>query len=280
MTSRTQASCWILTRAERAEFYKLLDEAPWEGKTASGHWQTRDLCGHYDRRHRGLSRIASHPPAQATELSRAARAAHQGRREADEGAQRFRSLSKPEAIAPIKDGVGQDVEIFDALDEKHLWASEMVPHVFSGPPASRLLAAFELPDHSIHTWDAGAVVGPQFEPLALDAAAVTSIPFMMIVLQYTVDAERAADLSAKFGIEITGPGGGSWSVGVEGTAVRSLQRSTEGKSAGDEVHLLVSAEGPPLSIFTSGGGGTVSGYRGYWRARSRFIVQNLRHDNR
>ncbi|MCA1648308.1 MAG: hypothetical protein LC797_23575, partial [Chloroflexi bacterium] len=35
-----------LDRAERAEFYKLLDEAPWEGKTASGHWQVRDLCGH------------------------------------------------------------------------------------------------------------------------------------------------------------------------------------------------------------------------------------------
>src|SRR6267143_4022250 len=35
-----------LDRAERAEFYKLLEEAPWEGKTASGHWQVRDLCGH------------------------------------------------------------------------------------------------------------------------------------------------------------------------------------------------------------------------------------------
>src|SRR5216683_1142357 len=35
-----------LDRAERAEFYKLLDEAPWEGATASGHWQVRDLCGH------------------------------------------------------------------------------------------------------------------------------------------------------------------------------------------------------------------------------------------
>src|SRR3984893_4948859 len=35
-----------LDRAERADFYKLLDEAPWEGKTASGHWQVRDLCGH------------------------------------------------------------------------------------------------------------------------------------------------------------------------------------------------------------------------------------------
>src|SRR2546423_12214494 len=35
-----------LDRAERAEFYRLLDEAPWEGPTASGHWQVRDLCGH------------------------------------------------------------------------------------------------------------------------------------------------------------------------------------------------------------------------------------------
>src|SRR5215203_2790622 len=35
-----------LDRKERAEFYKLLDEAPWEGPTASGHWQVRDLCGH------------------------------------------------------------------------------------------------------------------------------------------------------------------------------------------------------------------------------------------
>ena len=35
-----------LDRKERAEFYQLLDEAPWEGATASGHWQVRDLCGH------------------------------------------------------------------------------------------------------------------------------------------------------------------------------------------------------------------------------------------
>jgi uncharacterized damage-inducible protein DinB len=35
-----------LDRAERTEFYKLLDAAPWEGPTASGHWQVRDVCGH------------------------------------------------------------------------------------------------------------------------------------------------------------------------------------------------------------------------------------------
>ena len=34
-----------LDRAERAVFYQLLEEAPWEGATASGHWQVRDLCG-------------------------------------------------------------------------------------------------------------------------------------------------------------------------------------------------------------------------------------------
>src|SRR5258707_9873423 len=57
-----------LDRAERAEFYKLLEEAPWEGKTASGHWQVRDLCGHLIDVTEGyldrfaLARAATAPP--------------------------------------------------------------------------------------------------------------------------------------------------------------------------------------------------------------------------
>src|SRR5437763_1235607 len=80
-----------LDRAERAEFYKLLDEAPWEGKTASGHWQVRDLCGHLiDVTESYLDRFA---------LARAGKEARAGLGvvgmavKLDEGAQRFRSLS-------------------------------------------------------------------------------------------------------------------------------------------------------------------------------------------
>ena len=56
------------------------------------------------------------------------------------------------------------------------------------------------------------------EPLS-DDAAITLIPFMLIVIQYTVDAERGKDLKTKFGIEVTGPGGGMWCVTVDGTSV-------------------------------------------------------------
>ena len=68
----------------------------------------------------------------------------------------------------------------------------------------------------------------QHAPAAAVAAAVTLIPFMMIVIQYTVDAERAGDLKTRFGIDISGPGGGKWCVDVERTAVSIAEGATEG----------------------------------------------------
>src|SRR5229473_5096732 len=89
-----------LDRAERAEFYKLLDEAPWEGPTASGHWQVRDLCGHMiDVTEGYLDRFAlartgkEAPPALGLAIMAG---------KLDEGATRFRSLSKEEALARLK----------------------------------------------------------------------------------------------------------------------------------------------------------------------------------
>ena len=45
-------------------------------------------------------------------------------------------------------------------------------------------------DSGLQYWDIKVGLGRE-EPLS-DAAAVTLIPFMLIVIQYTVDAERAA----------------------------------------------------------------------------------------
>src|ERR1051325_8776834 len=89
-----------LDRAERAEFYKLLDEAPWEGKTASGHWQVRDLCGHMiDVTEAYLERWAI---ARAGQEAPAPVGLKIMAQKLDEGATRFRSLSKSEAIARLK----------------------------------------------------------------------------------------------------------------------------------------------------------------------------------
>src|SRR5689334_24943275 len=89
-----------LDRAERAEYYSLLEEAPWEGATASGHWQVRDLCGHMiDVTEGYLERFA---------MARAGQEAPAGlglpimASLLDEGATRFRSLSKDEAITRLK----------------------------------------------------------------------------------------------------------------------------------------------------------------------------------
>ncbi len=203
-----------LDRAERADFYKLVDEAPWEGKTASGHWQVRDLVGHMiDVTEGYLERF---------ELARAGQEAPDPiglqpmAQKLDGGAQRFRTLSKPDAIARLKTASDRMFEIFDALDEKS-WSGEIVNHTYMGPLPAYFYAAFQLIDYSIHSWDIKSGLGRD-EPLS-DAAAVTLIPFMMIVMQYTVDAERAADLKSRFGIEISGQGGGTWCVNVEGTAV-------------------------------------------------------------
>src|SRR5207249_12226317 len=77
-----------LDRAERAEFYKLFDEAPWEGKTASGHWQMRDPCGHMiDVTESYLDRFAL---ARAGKGAPAALGLPIMAQKLDEGAQRFR----------------------------------------------------------------------------------------------------------------------------------------------------------------------------------------------
>jgi uncharacterized protein (TIGR03083 family) len=212
-----------LDRAERAEFYKLLDEAPWEGATASGHWQVRDLCGHMiDVTEGYLDRFAI---ARAGQEAPAALGLPVMASMLDEAAQSFRSLSKEQAITRLKTASDKLFEIFDALDDKQ-WSGEIVVHKYMGPLPASFYAAFQLIDYSIHSWDIKVGLGRD-EPLS-DDAAITLIPYMMIVIQYTVDAQRATGFKSRFGIEIEGAGGGSWAVDVDGTSVNIVEGSTEG----------------------------------------------------
>jgi len=212
-----------LDRAERAEFYKLLDEAPWEGPTASGHWQVRDLCGHMiDVTEGYLERFAM---ARSGQQAPDALGLTIMASKLDEAAQSFRSLSKEQAIARLKTASDKLFEIFDALDDKQ-WSGEIVAHTYMGPLPACFYAGFQLIDYSIHSWDIKSGLGRD-EPLS-DAAAITLIPFMLIVIQYTVDAQRAEGFKTSFGIEIEGAGGGSWKVDVDGTAVNIAEGPTEG----------------------------------------------------
>src|SRR5205823_6558220 len=141
----------------------------------------------------------------------------------DEGATRFRSLSKEQAINRLKTASDKMFVIFDALDDKQ-WSGEIVHHKFMGPLPACFFAAFQLIDYSIHSWDIKVGLGRD-EPLS-DNAAITLIPFMLIVIQYTVDEASSKDLKARFGVEISGPGGGSWCIDVDGTTVSYAEGAT------------------------------------------------------
>src|ERR1051326_5409231 len=211
-----------LDRAERAEFYEILNTAPWEGPTASGHWQVRDVCGHLiDVTESYLERFAMARAGQEAPPPLGLRIIAS---KLNEGAMRFRSLSKDEAVARLKTASDRLFEIFDALTE-HQWAGEIVNHVYMGPLPACFYAEFQLIDYSIHAWDIKVGLGRD-EPLS-EAAALALIPVMFIVMQYTVDEDRAADFKTTFGIEISGPGGGSWCVGVDGTTVNIAEGTTD-----------------------------------------------------
>jgi uncharacterized protein (TIGR03083 family) len=238
-----------LDRTERAKFYKLLDEAPWAGATASGHWQVRDLCGHMiDVTEGYLERFAM---ARAGQEAPAALGLPIMASKLDESAQSFRSLTKEQAITRLKTASDKLFEIFDALDEKQ-WSGEIVTHKYMGPLPACFYAGFQLIDYSIHSWDIKVGLGRE-EPLS-DDAAITLIPYMMIVLQYTVD-ERNQDLKAKFGIEIEGAGGGSWVVQLDGTSVAIAEGSTEAC----ETIFDFSPNDFVLSIYQRRRGGNVRG---------------------
>jgi uncharacterized protein (TIGR03083 family) len=239
-----------LDRDERAEFYKLLDEAPWEGPTASGHWQVRDLCGHMiDVTEGYLERIGM---ARAGQEAPAALGLPIMASMLDEAAQSFRSLSKEQAITRLKTASDKLFDIFDALDDKQ-WSGEIVAHKYMGPLPACFYAGFQLIDYSIHSWDIKVGLGRE-EPLS-DDAAITLIPFMLIVLQYTVDAQRAEGLKTRFGIEIAGPGGGSWTVDVDGTSVSI----TEGAGEGREVIFDFDPNDFVLATYQRRRGGQVRG---------------------
>src|SRR5438105_4545539 len=164
-----------LDRAERAEFYKLLNEAPWEGKTASGHWQVRDLCGHMiDVTEGYLERFAL---ARAGTEAPAAIGLRPMADLLDKGAQRFRELTKDQAIARLKTASDKMFEIFDALDEKS-WSGEIVVHTYMGPLPAYFFAAFQLLDYSVHPWDIKVGLGRN-EPLSA-AACVTFVTLTLL----------------------------------------------------------------------------------------------------
>lgn len=199
-----------VVRRDRGTFYDLIDgvdDAGWLTPTACTEWQVRDMVGHMvDVTEAYLERWAlaraGKPFPEALGLPGMAR-------RADERARSFRTIQRPEMITRLKRASDQLFNIFDGLDAQQ-WTGELVPHVYMGPLPAFFYPAFQLMDYSVHSWDIRAGLG-RIVPLAEDAAA-TLVPFMFVLLQYTVDAEPARGFDATWGIRVSGDYSGSWRV--------------------------------------------------------------------
>jgi uncharacterized protein (TIGR03083 family) len=199
-------------RADHAAFGALVrrSEQGWSARTPCEGWEIRDLVGHmvdntetYLEGFEGgrAGRVFPDPVGLfvMAELE-------------DKGARQFRDIPRDELLKRWDAGVQRMFGIFDALDEPQ-WTGELVHHRYMGPLPAFFFPVFQLMDYSVHTWDAGRALGED-APLS-DLAATILTPFMFILLQYTVDPDRAANRRVTCGIQVSGQNGGSWAATVD-----------------------------------------------------------------
>ena len=202
-----------VVRKERQAFYDLIDstdDETWKTPTACTEWEVRDVVGHLvDVTEGYIERFtlarAKQPFPEALGLPGMAKLL-------DSGAKRFRSSSRTQLIARLKESSDKLFKILDALSPDQ-YTTEMIPHVYMGPLPTMIYPAFQLIDYSVHTWDIRAGLG-ELKPLSEDAAN-TLIPYMFIVLQVTVDEEAAKGFDANWGVRISGDAGGSWKLALK-----------------------------------------------------------------
>src|SRR5260370_29776558 len=119
-------------RKERQNFYDLIDstnDETWKTRTSCTEWEVRDQVGHLvDVTEGYIERFA---------LARAKQPFPDGlglpgmAEMLDAGSKRFRSSSRAQLIARLKQSSDKLFEIFHALTPEQ-WSTEMVPHHYTG----------------------------------------------------------------------------------------------------------------------------------------------------
>lgn len=201
-----------VVRTERGKFYQIIDVPEnWEAPTRSGHWEERDLVGHMIDVTEGyltrwdMSRREDPAPA-ALGLPVMAQ-------ELDRVALTFRKLPREEAISRLKSSSDRLLTIFDGLTSDQ-WGGFTVSHVFMGPLPAFFYPAFQIMDYGVHTWDMRWGLGEKDAKLDERAAGVL-VPYMFVLMQYTVDQESASGLDIEYGIIVDGDWGGQWRIHVK-----------------------------------------------------------------
>jgi uncharacterized protein (TIGR03083 family) len=200
-----------VVRTERARFYDIIDDPKnWNVQTRCTDWEVRDMVGHMiDVTEGYLTRFdLARKGEEASTLGLGVMG-----EKLNEHAQAFRTLSREEAINRLKTASDKMMSIFDKLTPEE-WTNFIVMHPYMGPLPSFFYPAAHVMDYGVHTWDMNWGLGQKDAKLDERTAGVL-VPYMFILMQYTVDQESAQGVDAVFGVKIDGPWGGQWRVTVK-----------------------------------------------------------------
>jgi uncharacterized protein (TIGR03083 family) len=242
-----------VVRRERQAFYDIIDNpANWEVETRCEGWQVRDMVGHMIDVTEGY--LGRWEKARKGEEADAVGLQVMGDT-LNENALKFRSLTREEAIQRLKTVSDKMIAIFDSLTEDE-WNNFMVTHYFMGPLPTFFYPAFHVMDYGVHTWDMRYGLGDKLGSLD-DTTAGVLVPYMFILMQYTVDAQSAEGLDAVYGLDVSGDWGGKWRVTVKDGAFQSEPDS--GDFEGCQALFRFEPSDFVLSAFQRFPGGSASG---------------------
>jgi uncharacterized protein (TIGR03083 family) len=197
-------------RTERARFYDLIDDpANWEVQTRCAEWETRDIVGHMIDVSEGyLTRWDAARKQEGPDVVGLQVMAER----ANERAKAFRELPRDEAIARLKKSSDELLDILEDTTEDE-WSNFNITHYYMGPLPPLFYPAFQVMDYGVHTWDIIWGLGERLHELDERTAGVL-VPYMLILMQVTVEASSAEGLDAVYGIQVSSEWGGKWRITV------------------------------------------------------------------
>jgi uncharacterized protein (TIGR03083 family) len=190
-----------LRRAVRSEsdamFALVEDPAAWEGATAAGAWEARDVIGHMVDTTEGyfVGFDAARGKGEPNEVIGLPDMAAN----VDAGARRFREVDREELLARLRADRDEINAIFDGLTDEE-WTSLMVPHTYMGPLPAFFYPLFQLVDYAVHNWDIREGIGA---PHALSAEAADLLVPLNFVLWSATTRAGAHTEPAQLGIRVT-----------------------------------------------------------------------------
>lgn len=248
-----KATVLEVIRTEREKFFEVLEDPNnWQVQTRCDDWEVRDVAGHMiDVTEGYLSRWEM---ARKSEPADAVGLVVMGETLNDH-AQKFRLLPREEVITRLKIDSNKMMAIFDSLSADE-WSNFLVTHPYMGPLPTFFYPAFHVMDYGVHTWDMHWGLGQKTARMDERTAGVL-VPYMFILMQYTVDAESAKGLDTEFGIKVDGEWGGQWRVTVkDGTYTAAPADNLDGVAA---LFHFTNASDFVLTTFQRFPGGETSG---------------------